>query len=167
MTEVGIVVALRSAEQPEPSEGQRLRPGAQPAGRASGRPATDDLIARLERLEAIVTAIAEHLGIRPGRLSGRRSPAHREGGAGRKLGLPEAAHAVVRIVAHGLLGRVKLYDTSRGYGFIVSPEAQGDVFFHRSDCQIDPSTLEQGAEVAFDLVEMANGQLKAVRIGQP
>ncbi|HYM91104.1 MAG TPA: cold shock domain-containing protein [bacterium] len=75
--------------------------------------------------------------------------------------------AVVRIVARGLTGRVKLYNALRGYGFVVSPDAPGDVFFHRSDCRIDPSTLEPGAEVAFDLVEMANGQVKAVRVGAP
>ncbi len=77
---------------------------------------------------------------------------------------PRATHAVVRIVAGGLSGHMKRYNATRGYGFVVSPDATGDVFFHRSDCRADPSTLEPGAEVTFDLVEMANGQLKAVHL---
>ncbi len=156
-------MALHSSEQPEPGEEKRPRPGGM--RRVSVRAAPDDVIVRLERLEAIVTAIAEHLGIGLDRLSGRGRSARRAGGAGRGP-TPDAAHAVVRIVARGLLGRIKIYDASRGYGFVVSPDAEGDVFFHRSDCRDDPSTLEQGAQVGFDLVEMANGQVKAVRMGR-
>ena len=122
-------------------------PKARPRGRAVRRPDGDDLLIRLESLEAVVTAIAEHLGVRSG--------------------LAGEGHAVVRIVNRGLTGRIRLYNASRGYGFLVSSDAQGDVFFHRSDCRTDPSMLEPGTEVAFDLVQMANGQLKAVRIGQP
>ena len=148
-------------------------PKARPRGRPVRRPDGDDLLIRLERLEAVVTAIAEHLGVRsglagrPGRRPGRR-PAARRAPAGETLpGAAGEGHAVVRIVNRGLTGRIKLYNASRGYGFLVSSDAQGDVFFHRSDCRTDPSMLEPGTEVAFDLVQMANGQLKAVRIGQP
>lgn len=150
----------------EPTGGRPQWPSRTSAGeQVTLHPASDDVIARLDRLEAIATAIAEHLGVSPRDLPGRRSPALGEGATRSTQGTAEAAHAVVRTVARRLLGRVKLYNALRGYGFVASPEAPGDVFFHRTDCQVDPSTLDEGAEVAFDLVEMANGQSKAVRLG--
>jgi cold shock CspA family protein len=99
------------------------------------------------------------------RVAAPRPPEEAAGGP-RQSSLGEA-HAVVRIIARGLTGRLKQYDASRGYGFVVSSDAPGDVFFHRSDCLTDPSVLETQAEVAFDLVEMANGHLKAARLGLP
>lgn len=132
----------------------------------------DEIVARLEHLESVVMAIAAHLGIdagRPARPAGppqpkgaRRSEARR-GDGDRAAGSGEA-HAVVRTVARRVSGRVKQYQPARGYGFVVSPDAPGDVFFHRSDCRSDPATLEPSAAVTFDLVEMANGQFKAVNL---
>ena len=122
--------------------------------RPQARAGADDLIARLERLEATVAAIASRLGV-----GAERGPARRNA---KRQATPDAAHAVVRTVARGLSGRVKQYNASRGFGFAVSPDAPGDVFFHRSDCSVDPATLATGAEVVFDLVEMANGQVKAI-----
>jgi cold shock CspA family protein len=60
---------------------------------------------------------------------------------------------------------MKLYHAERGYGFLVGPDVPGDVFFHRSDCRVDPASLEPSSAVTFDLVEMANGQTKAVNVG--
>ena len=127
-------------------------------------------MARLDRLESVVRAIAAHLGIEaqgprqggtsrsePLRDAPRRDA--REPGSG-----AESAHTIVRTVARRLSGRVKLYHPERGYGFLVSPGQAGEVFFHRSDCRTDPATLEPSAAVTFDLAEMANGHVKAVNL---
>lgn len=125
-------------------------------------------MARLDRLESVVRAIAAHLGIEAyaSRQSGTsrgeapRDPPRRDA---RESGA-ESAHTVVRTVARRLSGRIKLYHPERGYGFVVSPGQAGEVFFHRSDCRTDPATLEPSAAVTFDLAEMANGHVKAVNL---
>lgn len=115
-------------------------------------------------------AIAARLGIdvpeiRQG--GPRRAEAHRndarKADARRDAGTSDT-HAVVRTLARRLSGRVRQYNPERGYGFVVSPDAPDDVFFHRSDCRVDPTGLEPSAAVTFDLVEMANGQVKAVNL---
>ena len=127
-------------------------------------------MARLDRLESVVRAIAAHLGI--------EAQGPRQGGTSRSEALrdeprrdarepgsgAESAHTIVRTVARRLSGRVKLYHPERGYGFLVSPGQAGEVFFHRSDCRTDPATLEPAAAVTFDLAEMANGHVKAVNL---
>lgn len=151
-------VRTEAVERRAPAD-RRARP---PIERGRMRPGTDDLVARLERLETLVAAIAEHLGVTPGRRPPRRA-ARRMGGR-EPAEAASAAHMVAHVVAAGLEGYVKVYNALRGYGFIVSPGAAGDVFFHRSDCQVDPETLGPGAEIVFDLAEMANGQLKAIHL---
>ena len=71
---------------------------------------------------------------------------------------------MVKTLARRLSGRVKLYHQDRGYGFVVSPDVPGDIFFHRSDSRVDPASLEPSAAVTFDLAEMANGQSKAINV---
>ncbi len=146
------------------SEGARPphRPRAFAAERA---PELGEIVARLERLEALVGAIAEHLGIEaPASRQGRVVRRGARPGAGPAPARPED-HAVVKTVARRLPGRLKVYHAERGYGFLVSPDAPGDVFFHRSDCRTDPETLGPSSVLTFDLVEMANGQSKAVNVG--
>lgn len=149
----------RRADRPRPLE----RPRA--FGTERARAEQGEIIARLERLEALIAAIAAHLHIeRPGSPQGRGwrggpRPAAAPAPAGPDL------HAVVKTVARRLSGRLKLYHAERGYGFVVSPDLPGDVFFHRSDCRVDPGSLEPSSPLTFDLVEMANGQSKAVNVG--
>jgi cold shock CspA family protein len=127
-------------------------------------------MARLDRLETVVRAIAAHLGIetqgpRQGGTSRSEAPRGAARGDARESGSgAESAHAIVRTVARRLSGRIKLYHPERGYGFLVSPGQAGEVFFHRSDCRTDPATLEPSAAVTFDLAEMANGHVKAVNL---
>jgi len=151
--------------------GRRGRPEGPPTRPNRSRPRQDHadaLIARLDRLESVVTAIAAHLGI--------EAQASRQGGAPRgdapreparrdahEAGT-ESVHAIVRTVARRLSGRIKVYHPERGYGFVVSPGAAGEVFFHRSDCRTDPGTLAPSAAVTFDVAEMANGHVKAVNL---
>jgi len=132
----------------------------------------DEIVARLARLESVVTAIAAHLGIEAGRPARPAGPTQAKSAPrigprredGDRAAGSDESHAVVRTVARRLSGRIKQYQT-RGYGFVTTPDTPGDVFFHRSDCRVDPATLELSAPVVFDLVEMANGQFKAVNLG--
>jgi cold shock CspA family protein len=156
-------------------EGGRGRADGPPQRPRRPRPPRSDeggLIARLDRLESVVKAIAARLGIEApevGRGAMQRSEARKDGAPGswaRREPKATDAHAVVRTVARRLAGRVKTYHPERGYGFVVSPDTPGDVFFHRSDCRTDPGGLEASATVTFDLVEMANGQSKAVNVAK-
>ncbi len=56
-------------------------------------------------------------------------------------------------------GKVKWFDSSKGYGFIVSEEGK-DVFVHFSQIIQDGyKTLEEGQEVTFDVEVGEKGQL--------
>ncbi|MBR6072542.1 MAG: cold-shock protein [Acholeplasmatales bacterium] len=56
-------------------------------------------------------------------------------------------------------GKVKWFDSSKGYGFIVSEEGK-DVFVHFSQIVQDGyKTLEEGQEVTFDVEVGEKGQL--------
>lgn len=111
-----------------------------------------------------MAAIAAHLRIEPS--ATRQGRAWRGGTRPGTAPAPATSkdHAVVKTVARKLSGRLKIYHAERGYGFVVSPDTPGDVFFHRSDCRIDPASLAPSAPVTFDLAEMANGQSKAVNV---
>jgi cold shock CspA family protein len=151
----------RTAGPPRP---KRFRPErSRPPQAESG-----ELIARLDRLESVVLAIAAHLGIEA-RAARRGGPSGADSlGEGDRRDAresrPSDAHEIVRTVARRLSGRVKVYHPERGYGFVLSPGEAGEVFFHRSDCRTDPATLEPSAVVTFDLAEMANGHVKAVNL---
>ena len=159
----------------ETARGRPTRFGPRQAPASSDRGGGDEIVARLERLESVVMAIAAHLGIdagRPARQAGVPEVRGAPRGGGRRGDADHAAgsddaHAVVRTVARRLSGRIKQYQPPRGYGFVTTPDTPGDVFFHRSDCRVDPATLEPSAAVIFDLVEMANGQFKAVNLAPP
>ncbi|MBA2345748.1 MAG: cold shock domain-containing protein [Rubrobacter sp.] len=47
-------------------------------------------------------------------------------------------------------GRVKWFDSDKGYGFLVRPTGD-DLFVHNSEVQGDPSALEQGGEVEYEV----------------
>ena len=54
-------------------------------------------------------------------------------------------------------GKVKWFNAEKGYGFIES-EAGTDVFVHFSAIESDGfKTLDEGAEVEFDIVDGAKG----------
>ncbi len=56
-------------------------------------------------------------------------------------------------------GKVKWFDSGKGYGFIVSEEGK-DVFVHFSQIIQDGyKTLEEGQEVTFDVEVGEKGQL--------
>ena len=62
-------------------------------------------------------------------------------------------------------GVVKWFDVKKGYGFIVSSEAEGDVFAHYSKIQMEGfKKLEAGENVEFTLVTNEKGQPQAEAI---
>ena len=55
-------------------------------------------------------------------------------------------------------GRVKWFNNKKGYGFIARGEGEPDVFVHYSAIQGEGfKTLEEGAEVEFDIVQGEKG----------
>ena len=59
-------------------------------------------------------------------------------------------------------GVVKWFDAKKGFGFLVSPEAEGDVFVHYTKIQMDGfKKLETGEEVTFDVIQSPEGKPQA------
>ena len=55
-------------------------------------------------------------------------------------------------------GTVKWFNGTKGYGFITNSETGEDVFVHFTGLNMDGyKTLEEGAEVEFDVVDGAKG----------
>ena len=56
-----------------------------------------------------------------------------------------------------LTGKVKWFNTEKGYGFIIDANGK-DVFVHYSSIQADGfKNLEEGQTVSYDLVETDRG----------
>lgn len=59
-------------------------------------------------------------------------------------------------------GVVKWFDAKKGYGFVVSPEVEGDVFVHYTKIQMEGfKKLETGEKVAFELIRSPEGKPQA------
>ncbi len=55
-------------------------------------------------------------------------------------------------------GRVKWFDSRKGYGFIELEDGSGDVFVHFSDIEGDGyKTLEEGEQVEFEIINSDKG----------
>ena len=55
-------------------------------------------------------------------------------------------------------GVVKWFNDGKGFGFITPDEGKGDLFAHYSAINMEGyKTLEEGAEVEFEVVEGAKG----------
>ena len=56
-------------------------------------------------------------------------------------------------------GKVKWFNNSKGFGFIVPTDSNDDIFAHFSQIQMDGyRTLRVGQTVQFDLVEGEKGK---------
>jgi cold shock protein len=56
-------------------------------------------------------------------------------------------------------GKVKWFNNAKGYGFIESPEGEGDIFVHYSAIQGQGfKTLDEGQTVEYELVQGPKGQ---------
>ncbi len=59
-------------------------------------------------------------------------------------------------------GVVKWFDAKKGYGFVVSPEVEGDVFVHYTKIQMEGfRKLETGEQVTFDVVRSSEDKPQA------
>lgn len=45
-----------------------------------------------------------------------------------------------------MIGKVKFFNEAKGFGFIISEEAQGDIFFHHSVIQGEKPKQDQTVE---------------------
>ena len=55
-------------------------------------------------------------------------------------------------------GKVKWFNNAKGYGFIESPEGEGDIFVHYSAIETDGyKTLNEGQRVEFSVIEGPKG----------
>ncbi len=55
-------------------------------------------------------------------------------------------------------GRVKWFDSRKGYGFIELEDGSGDVFVHFTDIQgMGYRTLEEGQKVKFEIINTDKG----------
>jgi CspA family cold shock protein len=59
-------------------------------------------------------------------------------------------------------GTVKWFDAKKGYGFVVSPEVEGDIFVHYTKIQMEGfKKLETGETVTFDVIMSEEGKPQA------
>jgi CspA family cold shock protein len=62
-------------------------------------------------------------------------------------------------VEERLTGKVKWFNTTKGYGFIQNDEISGDIFVHYSMIRGEGfRTLQEGQKVEFTLMENESGK---------
>ena len=62
-------------------------------------------------------------------------------------------------------GVVKWFDAKKGFGFIVSPEVDGDIFVHYTKIEMEGfRKLEPGEQVTFDVVRNAEDKPQAENV---
>eukprot|EP01084_Bolivina_argentea_P057779 105542_1 len=65
-------------------------------------------------------------------------------------------------------GSVKVFDLTKGFGFITCDDGSGDVFVHYSEVQtLGYKTLNEGELVEFDIVVQDDGRRKAINVTIP
>ena len=61
-------------------------------------------------------------------------------------------------------GKVKFYNITKGYGFIIIENTEKEIFFHVTGISKDSSTtLEAESKVSFEIIEEKRG-LKAINV---
>jgi CspA family cold shock protein len=54
------------------------------------------------------------------------------------------------------IGRMKWFNASRGYGFILRGGGE-DIFFHKAESLVDPESIQEGQWVLYDVEETDRG----------
>lgn len=63
-----------------------------------------------------------------------------------------------------MTGKVKWFDTYKGYGFIITDEGE-EIFVHHRDVRLKgPINLELGQKVDFEIGTAPNGKRTAVNV---
>ena len=64
-----------------------------------------------------------------------------------------------------MVGKIKWFNTEKGYGFIVTNEGGSDIFVHYRDVRMEgPVVLEVGQKVDFEMGVSPNGEPTAVNV---
>ena len=68
------------------------------------------------------------------------------------------------------VGKLKMWNPNRGYGFIADAAGGPDMFLHISDLKeagIDPDTIKVGDRLTFDVTSTRDGKTKAHNLVRP
>lgn len=102
-------------------------------------------------VESVVVKIAEDsIVLEPDQRESSGAPSGAEGDGAASLPIPEASVASAEPAPSRERGRVKWFDTEKGYGFLVRPGGE-DLFVHHSEVEGNPASLSSHTEVEYEV----------------
>ena len=66
-------------------------------------------------------------------------------------------------------GKLKMWNSDRGYGFITDDSGGPDIFLHATALEaagIDPGSINRGDQLTFDVEVARDGRMKASNVRQ-
>ena len=62
-------------------------------------------------------------------------------------------------------GKIKWYNSTKGYGFITPDNGEKDVFLHRSALESSSiGSIDEGQNVSYDIETASNGKVSATNL---